>query len=132
MRVLLLAALVLLPFASGCDTVQYACTLEFRTIQVRVVDALGRPIEGLQAQSVLENGGHPLYEYDSSDPTFGTGGFYTVGSDADLDLLSIDGDAVVFTATGSSVQAEARFVLADDGCHVTKEDGPTEITAVAL
>lgn len=132
MRLFSLAVLALsLPLLTGCDTdALYACTEEFRTIQVRVVDQIGRPVEGLQAQSVLAENGAPLVALDPSDPQVGTDGFYPVASDANLDVLDIDGEAVIFTATGPGVRAEARFVVADDGCHVTREEGPTEVTAV--
>lgn len=127
MRALLLAALALA--AGGCDTAsQYACTLEFRTIQVTVADAFGRPVEGLTTTSILERSGELLDL--SGDPSDGAGGRYTVASDAHLDLLGIEGDEVTFHAEGEGVRAEARYVLADDGCHITKQEGPNEITAV--
>ena len=129
MRTLLLLALALA--LGACDNAtQYACTDEFRTIAVEVVNASGRPVSGLTAQSVLERNGQPLA--DASDALPDEDGLYAVASDADLDALSIDGERVVFTATGDRIIAQATYVIADDGCHVTREDGPTEITARAL
>ncbi|MEM1057492.1 MAG: hypothetical protein AAGI52_18395 [Bacteroidota bacterium] len=129
MRPLLLAALVAL--TSGCDTAsQYACTLEFRTVQVMVRDAFGRPVEGLTARSIVERGQELVLIERTEGSVEGTEGRYTVASDAHLDLLSIEGEDVIFRAEGPGLIAEARYVLADDGCHIRKEEGPAEITAV--
>lgn len=117
--------------AAGCDTAPpYACTLDFRSVAVSVVDSEGRLLSGLETRSVVERTGEVLSS--TTDPYDGVQGQYIVASDAHLDALSIDGDDVVFTATGEDVRASARFLLADDGCHVYKEEGPAQITAEAL
>ncbi|HIG75885.1 MAG TPA: hypothetical protein EYQ24_15260 [Bacteroidetes bacterium] len=132
MRWLLLGPGALLALlAAGCDTTTpYACTLEFRSVSVSVVDPQGRLLPGLEAQSIVERTGEVLSR--TSDPYDGSQGQYVVASDAHLEALSIDGEEVVFTATGEGVRASARFILADDGCHVQKEEGPAQITAEAL
>ena len=100
-------------------------------ITVEVVDSAGRPVEGLSTQSVNERTGQPLaVAMGATDaPEAGVQGRYTVATDADARRLRVDGDPVAFTASGEGVQASARFVLADDGCHVVKEEGPDRVTA---
>lgn len=129
MRFWLLAAIA---FAfGGCDAaIQYDCTDVFQTVAVEVVDAAGRPVVGLETRSVLERTGDVLQ--GASDYESHADGIYIVASDADLDVLSIGGDRVLFTATGDAASAQATFVLADDGCHITREEGPAQITAEAL
>ena len=118
---------------SACDQqASYACTEEFRTITVEVVDAAERPVIGLAVESVNERTGAVLSPNPLGDGVSGALGRYTVASDADLDALHVEGDPVLFSASGEGVTASARFVIADDGCHVHKEDGPERILAETL
>ena len=131
MRLSLLLGCVLL--LTACDDQGlYACTDDFRAVAVEVVDGAGRPVEGLTAESVNERTGEALSAETLADGARGSAGAYVVASDADLDALHVDGDPVRFTASGEGVIATARFILADDGCHVSKEEGPDQITARAL
>ncbi|MEL6616729.1 MAG: hypothetical protein AAFQ43_13385 [Bacteroidota bacterium] len=128
MRPLLLAAALAV---AGCDSAIFdpslVCTAEFVTINVEVVDDFGRSIDGLTYRSVHERTGETLNIDEDSvgDLT----GLYPVATDAHTSLLRVDGDDVLFSATGNGLVARARFVLADDGCHVRKEDGPDRIVA---
>lgn len=124
----LLAALV--TFA-GCDVAfeaPFACTEEFRTVNVEVVDAFGRALPGLSYTSVHERTGDVLVT-GGPDTSADARGLYPVATDADAPLLRVDGDPVVFTASGEGILASARYVLSDDGCHIRKEDGPDQIVA---
>lgn len=126
----LLVALAL----AGCDAAfdsPLVCTEEFVTIDVEVVDAFGRSVEGLAYQSVNERTGEVL-PIGKDEGLGARDGRYPVATDAHAPLLRVDGDPVVFTASGAGLLATARYVLSDDGCHVRKEDGPEQITAETL
>ena len=131
MRFLFLSALALALAACDATTDPFVCTEEFVSIQVEVVDAAGRPLEGLTARSVNERTGEALAGARDSGETREADdpGVYTVATDADARRLRVDGDPVLFTASGDGVEASARFVLADNGCHVVKEEGPDRVTA---
>lgn len=129
--------LLLLPLAfsygtmTGCDnSAECACTLEFRSFTVLVVDASETPVEGLSVTIRNERTGDVL------DPTPVTGeqgddGIYTIITDSEINTLATDGDTVTFEATGGGLTAEASFVFGSDACrcHVVRISGPETITA---
>lgn len=131
MRFLLLLSCLLLSACDATSGFAYACTEEFVTIQVEVVDAFGRSIPGLSYASVNERTGEVL-KSSTDAPTLGASGVYPVANDLHADRLRVDGDPIRFTASGDGVLASALFVIADDGCHVRREDGPDRITAETL
>ena len=131
MRILLLALPLLV---AGCSLLGISggdaplvCTEEFRTYGVQVVDAQGRPVEGLMATSRVERTGAVLAEGQAPFPS--AEGRYLVATDADRARIRPEGDTVRFTASGQGLHAEATFTFFDDGCHVVKESGPEEVIA---
>ena len=125
------ALVAVLPLmAAGCPpgTAGCACTMEYRTITVRVVDAEGAPVEGLQATVTNETTGRVLDmgEEEPFEP-----GAYLVATDAHTNTLSEGGDRLRFRAENDALAAEATFVVGVDDCrcHVDKRSGPAVITA---
>ena len=127
------AVLIALTFISysGCDIASCgACTDEFRSYTVRVVNSSGDPVEGLTANVRNERTGRSLTR-DSTSGDAGAGGIYALISDSEIDLVSEDGDLISFRAFGSGLVAEAFFVIGTTNCrcHVLKISGPDTITA---
>ena len=130
MRLLLVTlVLALLP---GCastrpaDDDPIACTMEYRTIAVEVVDAAGNPVGGLTPTvRNLRTGEVLSFEEDAA--TFGGEGRYLVATDAHRDRLSEDGDRLVFRGVGEGRAAEAEFVVAGGPCHIEKRSGPEQV-----
>ncbi len=126
---LLLFALGLLAGCSIFDPARggpQACTMEFRTYTVRVVDAAGEPVEGLTTTVRNERTGEVLAFDDGS--IFPENGTYLVATDGHT--FRRGGDPVSFHAEGDGLTASASFEFAFDGCHVVKESGPEQIVAV--
>lgn len=129
MRALLALPLLL---ASGCATPAASdpgvvCTMEFRTVTVRVVDETGTPLTDLASESVVAATGAVLAE--DTDPGLAAEGVYLVATDSDLDALSPDGSDVRFTATSDTWRATASFDIAGGPCHIEKRSGPEEVVA---
>jgi hypothetical protein len=137
MRPLALALLVALPAVGGCSLTRpndgpgdCICTMEFRTIGVRVVDAAGQPVTGLAVTVTNERTGAVVeVDQDAAGPP--AAGSYVVISDAQVQAVSEAGDRLTFRATGGGRVAEATFVVSRDACscHIEKESGPDEIVA---
>jgi hypothetical protein len=106
-----------------------ACTMEFRTVQVRVVDGSGEPIEGLQVVVRNERTGEVL-DVNQESGGFGSG-MYAVATDGNVSDVSVEGDQLAFRATDGSRVAEGIFVVGRDecSCHIVRESGPERITA---
>ena len=99
-------------------------------IHVRVVDAQGRPMEGLVASVRNERTGRTLTVSDT-DGGMLTPGTYAVVTDNNVADVSEAGDRLLFRATGGGRTAEGVFVVARDACscHVDRREGPDEIVA---
>jgi hypothetical protein len=104
-----------------------ACTEEFRTYVVQVVDGRGRPVEGLESVARVERTGEFLAR--GAEPFPAGEGRYPVATDADRARVRPEGDVVRFTAEGPGVEAAATFEFYDDGCHLVKRAGPEQIVA---
>jgi hypothetical protein len=134
MRILLtLSALVLA--APGCSTVSEGagdcvCTMEFRTIQVRVVDGAGRPVGDLDVTVTNRRSGEVLDVQQNAAGPAATG-TYTVVTDSNVDDVSVEGDELLFRATGQGRTAEATFIVGRDACacHIDRREGPEQIVA---
>jgi hypothetical protein len=134
MRTLLtLSALILA--APGCSTVSEGagdcvCTMEFRTVQVRVVDAAGQPVGDLDVTVTNQRSGETLdVQQEAAGPP--AAGTYTVVTDGNVDDVSVEGDDLLFRATGHGRTAEATFVVGRDACacHIDRREGPEQIVA---
>ncbi|HLT48213.1 MAG TPA: hypothetical protein VK002_13345 [Rubricoccaceae bacterium] len=106
-----------------------ACTLEFRTYTVQVVDEADQPVGGLTPTVRNLRTGEVLDLRDTGDVLAGGEGRYLVVTDAQLEQLSARGDSLHFRATGDGLVAEAEFVFSGGPCHVEKESGPEQIVA---
>jgi hypothetical protein len=106
-----------------------ACTMEFRTVQVQVVDAAGTPLAGLDVVVTNERTGSTL-DVDQESGGFGTG-MYAVITDSNVNEVSEDGDRLHFRATDGTRVAEGTFVVGRDrcACHIVREEGPEQLVA---
>jgi hypothetical protein len=131
------AALAALLLTAGCalffpgdDTdreVPRACTEEFRTYTVQVVDTQGQPVEGLTSTARLARTGEVLAEDQAPFPP--GEGYHLVATDADRSRFRPEEDTVRFVAEGAGLRAEAVFTFYDDGCHLAKRSGPERVVA---
>lgn len=135
MRFVLLACALTLT-AAGCTMINQpagpecgACTMEFRTVQVQIVDDRGAPIEGMDVVVRNERTGIDI-ELDQESGGFGSG-MYAVVTDGNVHDLSEEGDTLSFRATDGARVAEGRFVVGHDACacHIVRESGPEQIVA---
>lgn len=109
---------------SGCDAVppnSCACTEEFRTFAIVVVNAAGAPVLGLTPTVTLVRTGEPI---TPPDPPYA--GHYAVFSDAELSLIQSSAEAVRFVVAGNqgSGAAELLFSTTACRCHIQKVSGP--------
>ena len=106
------------------------CTLEFRTVTVRVVDAAGQPVPGLDVTVTNERTGAVL-DVDQANVAPNEQGVYAVVTDGEVNDVSEAGDPLRFRAEGGGRTAEATFVVGRDACacHIDKRSGPEEVTA---
>lgn len=131
----LLALSTLILAAPGCSTTNEGagdcvCTMEFRTIQVRVVDPAGGPAADLDVTVTNTRTGETLdVQQDAAGPA--APGTYTVATDSNVNDVSVEGDELHFRAAGAGRTAEATFVVGRDSCacHIDRREGPDEIVA---
>lgn len=125
--------LLLLAALAGCSLFRsddpVACTLEFRSYTVRVVNEAGGPVNGLDA-TVRNTRTGEIFTF-ADEPFPADDGHYLVATDAQFGALSEAGDTVAFHAEGQGLTADASFVFAGGPCHVEKRSGPDEIVAEA-
>lgn len=124
MRILIACVLLAgcLPYDDDDFDDDHACTDSFNSIQVKVVDATGATVDGLEAVTRFEDNGQELRLVQSFG--FGT---YTIVDDSQLPRISGDGEAVRFDARGTRGAVAGQFLIGSDGCHVEKIDGPDEL-----
>lgn len=103
------------------------CTMEFRMVQVKFIDASGNPVIVKDFSSIIKRTNNPVMK--NNDPA--GSGVYTVASDADLKQLSEKGDIIMVSATHpqTNKKIEAEFVVSGGlcACHINKISGPAEI-----
>jgi len=130
-RVLLLTGLVALAALAvfACDDTAgiCACTEEFRTYLVVVVDDTGTPVADVTLTRTNLRTGQVFEPSWLGMPTVGT---YLVADDGILDEFSSEGDIVRVTGEKDGASFEAHFVFAVAGpcrCHVDKLAGPDTV-----
>ena len=98
-----------------------ACTEEFRTYVIVVVNAVGTPVANLTPSVTLVRTGQPITPLASP-----VGGTYPAFSDAELPLVQSSGDLVRFeVASGqASGTADITFAATPCRCHIEKVSGP--------
>ncbi len=106
-----------------CETV--ACTMEFRTFSVAVVNEAGEPVTGLAPVVTMVRTGEEL---DLSDmgPGDPESGVYLVMTDGNAALIQQDEEPVRFTATTGQLSVTGDFVfgMTRCRCHVEQLSGP--------
>ncbi len=121
----LIGTVLALAACSGdeCDTV--ACTMEFRTFSVAVVNEAGEPVTGLEPVVTMVRTGEEL---DPSDMGLGdpASGVYLVMTDGNAALIQQDEEPVRFTATTGQLSVTGDFVFGMTmcRCHVEQLSGP--------
>ena len=101
------------------------CTLEYRYLTVKVVDAAGAPVTGLTPVVTLVRTGEVIVPQGG-----GLGGnTYVVLTDGEQKLIRPSGDSIRFAATNSAGTALAYFIigLTPCDCHVVRVSGPEQI-----
>ena len=129
-----LCVLLLLPCAVlSCSgdpdpTDPIACTEEFRSWNVVVVDAVGTPIDGLTVQVVRTSTG-ALLPYGG--PSFSVGS-YRIMDDGRAASIRIHGETIEAGASGAGGTFDAAWEFGADAwrCHVEKLSGPDTVIAV--
>lgn len=129
-----LSGLILLPYiliaCSGdpnpIDPI--ACTEEFRSWNVVVIDAAGDPIDGLTVQVVRASTGAQL---PYGQPAFSAGS-YRIMDDGMAASIRIEGETIEASASGGGATFDAAWEFGADAwrCHVEKLSGPDTVTAV--
>lgn len=106
-----------------CNTV--ACTMEFRTFSVAVVNDAGEPVAGLEPVVTLVRTGEEL-DFSNMGPGDPANGNYLVMTDGHGALIEQDEEPVRFTATtgGLSVTGDFVFGVTMCRCHVEQLAGP--------
>lgn len=115
---------VAVPCLIGCAEApsnSCACTEEFRTYVIVVVNAAGTPVTNLTPSVTLVRTGQAITPRASP-----VGGTYPVLSDAELPLIQSSGDMVRFeVASGQeSGTADITFAATPCRCHIEKVSGP--------
>lgn len=105
-----------------------ACTEEFRSWGVVVINAAGEPIDGLTVRVVRASSG-ALLPY--GDAAFSAGG-YRIMDDGMAASIRIEGEIIEASATGGGATFDAAWEFGADAwrCHVEKLSGPDTVTAV--
>ena len=107
-----------------------ACTLEFRSYTVQVVDADGQPVDGLTATVRNLRTGEVLDLGDGGGLYTPGDGRYLLVTDGQVGQLSEEGDRLHFRAVGNGLVAEAEYVFTGGPCHVERVSGPERVVAV--
>ena len=104
-----------------------ACTEEFRSWNVVVVDTAGTPIDGLTVQVVRKSTGE-LLSY--GDPSFSAGS-YQIMDDGMAASIRIDGETIEAGTSGGAATFESVWEFGADAwrCHVERLSGPDTVVA---
>jgi hypothetical protein len=126
----LLIAVALPAVSGGCledDADDCVCSLEFRIIQVRVVDESGKPVPGVDVVATLVRTGEVLpKKFDIELPE----GSYVVVTDGDTGKIRPGlGDEVrVAGSVDDRYFGTGYWITVDDcRCHVSKAAGPDQV-----
>ena len=127
MRVVLPCCLTALIVACS-DSQGVNCTEILRVLTVVVTDTAGQPLDSLSSRTVVRATQAVLPTVPHSLGVHGPGR-YEVVSDSHQDSLQ-QGDTILdFAAWDASHFATGTFVVASDGCHISKREGPDTIVA---
>jgi hypothetical protein len=122
--------LVLVSLAGACDdndadVLPCACTEEFRSYHLTVLDAAGNPADGVEVTVVREDTGEQL---EFGAPA-GSAGTYVIMDDSFSDRI---GPEEAFDVSGArdedSFRADFRFGTDPCRCHVLFLAGPDSVT----
>jgi hypothetical protein len=128
-RALAAALLVLAGVLVACDgnepQTPCACTEEFRSYHLTVVDGAGEPADGVDVRVVRVLTGERL---DFGSPA-GTPGVYVIMDDSFTDRIAADESFQVGGVRGeASFTTEFRFGTDECRCHVLRFAGPDSVT----
>ena len=106
-----------------CETV--ACTMEFRTFSVAVVNEAGEPVTGLEPVVTMMRTGEEL-DFSDMGPGDPESGVYLVMTDGNGSLIQQDEEPVRLTATTGQLSVTGDFVFGMTmcRCHVEQLSGP--------
>jgi hypothetical protein len=105
-----------------------ACTEEFRSWSVVVVDGAGDPVDGLTLQVVRASTGEQLPYGDAGY----SAGSYRIMDDGMAASIRIEGEMIEASSAGGSGIFDAAWEFGADvwRCHVEKLSGPDSVTAL--
>ena len=123
------ALLVLAGVLVACDgnepQTPCACTEEFRSYHLSVVDGAGEPADGVDVRVVRVLTGERL----NFGAPAGTPGVYVILDDSFTDRIAADESFQVGGVRGeSSFTTEFRFGTDECRCHVLRRGGPDSVT----
>ena len=106
-----------------CETV--ACTMEFRTFSVAVVNEAGEPVTGLEPVVTMMRTGEEL-DFSDMGPGDPESGVYLVMTDGNGSLIQQDEEPVRFAVTTGQLSVSGDFVFGMTWCrcHVEQLSGP--------
>ena len=109
-----------------CETV--ACTMEFRTFSVAVVNEAGEPVTGLEPVVTMMRTGEEL-DFSDMGPGDPESGVYLVMTDGNGSLIQQDEEPVRLTATTGQLSVTGDFVFGMTmcRCHVEQLSGPNTL-----
>ena len=129
MRIMKLGAAAMLLGVAACGDDGMpgggACTASFAMIGVTVVDGSGQPVPDASVTATLVRTGQVLVPTTLMLPTPGT---YVLVDDGSTQLLRRSGDAVQARISKGALAVVADYVVAADGCHISKVSGPDSVT----
>jgi len=129
-KILLFTALMLMTLASCDDTPigSPICTAEFVTINLKVTDAAGQPVENADINITHSVSGDTLQVCESFECADGKMGNYTLFHDGLMEEVSFEGEAFIVSGTAEEGSFREEFIFAKDECHVFKKSGPESVT----
>ena len=104
-----------------------ACTFDFRSVSVRIVDRFGNPVD-LDRTEVSDQLGTTLTSVSVSTFPQSNNGYYVIADDGHKNELRFDLNLLLFKGwkDGKKV-VQQEFAISRDCCHVGKLDGPDQI-----
>ena len=129
-RIAVLIILIALLFPScTTDVKDCACTEDFPTYLITVIDSSGNPVDSLITRITNSHG----IEFSShgSYSSFSSEGKYWIMDDSYKNEFTIRPTTIFFEGTNENASAEAAFLFNTDECkcHVFKLAGPDTVVA---
>ena len=114
----------------GCDTETVdcppdrACTMEFRSIGITLRDSLQQPYLLDSARTVIQANDSIIRPVEQSIDA----GTYTVFTDSEMGLTSLDGDTFFFEGYHSGIRkVNEMYVIRHDCCHIEPVSGVQQV-----